>query len=370
MSAFTLYVLGFFIALGGVSYAAYLLHVPHVWIGVGALIMIGTYGTKKNDACKKTSTHIRQKYRTQKEEQRLLKKAKEKRGNKKIKREQTDEGKEILQDIAKSHAFIYPIQGIYYSVKNPSLFYSIKSQIYKSIFLSLGITALFFATLYLPQVAFLAFTTGPLAFLAAIPVVLGEAAVTSRFITKGLWLSDAYEKLFDTVLAKQPSGAPLIERSKNITRTSAGRSSQVGKLMLKPVARFSPAEVVRYLISLPFSVVPGLGTAFFLVYNGMKTGPTFHNRYFALKGQTGEEREKIIARRRGAYASFGVMSTALQMIPGISMVFECTSVVGAALWAAELERLGEKANEPTRKEVLAEVRDHDQGETRSGKDEL
>ena len=38
--------------------------------------------------------------------------------------------------------------------------------------------------------------------------------------------------------------------------------------MLKPVSRFSPAELVRYIVSLPLSIVPGLGTAFFLVYNG------------------------------------------------------------------------------------------------------
>lgn len=153
--------------------------------------------------------------------------------------------------------------------------------------LSIGITILFFALLYLPQVAFLAFTSGPLAFIGAIPVVLGEAAVTSRVLTKALWLSDAHDKLFDTVrpfllnqnvvrilehlqvLARQPSAAPLIERAKSLTKTSSGRSSKIGQLLLKPVSRFSPAELVRYMISLPLSIIPGLGTVFFLVYNGM-----------------------------------------------------------------------------------------------------
>ena len=41
MSAFSLYVFGFFVALAGLAYGAYLLHVPQTWIGVGALIMIG-----------------------------------------------------------------------------------------------------------------------------------------------------------------------------------------------------------------------------------------------------------------------------------------------------------------------------------------
>jgi uncharacterized membrane protein len=41
MSAFGLYVIGFFVLLGGLGYGAYLLHVPHAWIIVGALIAIG-----------------------------------------------------------------------------------------------------------------------------------------------------------------------------------------------------------------------------------------------------------------------------------------------------------------------------------------
>jgi len=41
MSAFMLYVFGFFVLLGGLGYAAYLLHVPQTWIIVGALVLIG-----------------------------------------------------------------------------------------------------------------------------------------------------------------------------------------------------------------------------------------------------------------------------------------------------------------------------------------
>ena len=41
MSAFGLYVIGFFVLLGGLGYGAYLLHVPNSWIIVGALVAIG-----------------------------------------------------------------------------------------------------------------------------------------------------------------------------------------------------------------------------------------------------------------------------------------------------------------------------------------
>lgn len=41
MSAFALYIVGFVVLLGGLAYAAFLLHVPHTWILVGALVIIG-----------------------------------------------------------------------------------------------------------------------------------------------------------------------------------------------------------------------------------------------------------------------------------------------------------------------------------------
>jgi len=41
MSAFVLYVAGFIVLLGGLVYGAFLLHVPHTWIIVGALVLVG-----------------------------------------------------------------------------------------------------------------------------------------------------------------------------------------------------------------------------------------------------------------------------------------------------------------------------------------
>ena len=41
MSAFMLYVLGFFVLLIGLIYGAYLIHVPQTWIVVGTLVILG-----------------------------------------------------------------------------------------------------------------------------------------------------------------------------------------------------------------------------------------------------------------------------------------------------------------------------------------
>lgn len=56
MSAFALYIFGFIVLVMGLAYGAFLLHVPHTWIGVGLLVMIGlgvmsaVSHTKRRDA--------------------------------------------------------------------------------------------------------------------------------------------------------------------------------------------------------------------------------------------------------------------------------------------------------------------------------
>ena len=41
MSSFALYLIGFIVRTGGLSYGAYELGVQPVWIGIGAVVMVG-----------------------------------------------------------------------------------------------------------------------------------------------------------------------------------------------------------------------------------------------------------------------------------------------------------------------------------------
>lgn len=41
MSNFALYVVGFLIVIAGLAYGAYLVGIPPVWIGVGAVVLAG-----------------------------------------------------------------------------------------------------------------------------------------------------------------------------------------------------------------------------------------------------------------------------------------------------------------------------------------
>lgn len=50
MASFLLYLLGTLVLIGGLIYVAWLLHVPAVWIGAGAIVVLGLgiLGAAKN----------------------------------------------------------------------------------------------------------------------------------------------------------------------------------------------------------------------------------------------------------------------------------------------------------------------------------
>jgi hypothetical protein len=61
MSSFATYLIGFLILIGGLGFAAYLLNVPTMWIGVGVIVLLGigvlsaTNRTKMRDPADGTS---------------------------------------------------------------------------------------------------------------------------------------------------------------------------------------------------------------------------------------------------------------------------------------------------------------------------
>jgi hypothetical protein len=88
----------------------------------------------------------------------------------------------------------------------------------------------------------------------------------------------------------------------------------------------------------------------------MKSGPSYHQRYYQLKGFDAQKKKEMIHKRRGAYTAFGTVAMALNLIPVASVFFTrtshsiatlplpfvnptcaVTSSVGAALWASDIE---------------------------------
>ncbi|GAA5854856.1 hypothetical protein JCM9279_005540 [Rhodotorula babjevae] len=235
-----------------------------------------------------------------------------------------------------SGGYLYPFYGIVYFARHPKLLESLKPLMVRSLSISLVTVSAMATFAYLPQVAVLAVVSGPLAFIAAIPLVLAEAYFIILFLHRTFLTPAVSERIFDAVLV-QKGHAALVEKGRSLDKR--GGSVTLGKSLLSPVSRkFSAQGLVRYLVTLPLNLVPGVGTAVFLLLNGRKAGPAAHDRYFQLKQLDKQSRQSFVEKRSGAYTSFGAASILLGLIPVFGPVTAFTSAAGAALWAADLEK--------------------------------
>lgn len=167
--------------------------------------------------------------------------------------------------------------------------------------LGLGITTFMFAFTYVPQVAILFFTSGPLAALTTILLVLSESSTLTMVLSKTFLIADSLVDVFDGTLVARGETA-LVERQRKVKSNAAGDAIQrLGKLVSKPFERLSPQALVRYFMYLPLNFIPVVGTAVFVLLQGKKFGPNMHARYFQLKGMSKTQREGFVEGRRGAY---------------------------------------------------------------------
>jgi hypothetical protein len=100
-----------------------------------------------------------------------------------------------------------------------------------------------------------------------------------------------------------------------------------------------------------------VGPGLFFLYNGARSGPSYHARYFQLKSLQSRDtpahpdgastngsvstfdKERFVHEHRGSYSAFGAVAMALTvLIPGGVIFCMCGNQVGAALWAAEMEK--------------------------------
>jgi len=252
-------------------------------------------------------------------------------------KQQTSEIGRLAHSAITGRAWIYPLQGILYLSTHPALYKPIQSAIVSTITLAAITLALFFLLTYLPQASFLALFSGPLGFIAAVPLVLSEAYVVILALSKLLYLDSAVEDIFDATLLERGHES-LVSKGRILGRPGAHRVTTLGKRLGKPLSRFSAASIARYLISLPLNAIPGVGTVLFLLYNGSRAGPGYHARYWQLRKPAKSQQDQFVNTHRAAYTSFGVVALSLNLIPVVGLAFSLSNSVGAALWASDIEK--------------------------------
>ncbi|KAL5343458.1 hypothetical protein BJX70DRAFT_354209 [Aspergillus crustosus] len=243
----------------------------------------------------------------------------------------------IAQDVAFSGAYLYPFKGILHLATHPNLLRPLVGKLTQTLLLGLGITTALFTFTYLPQAALMTFTSGPFfAPIAAGLLVLSEASAITHFIARGYILRDVLVDMFDQILLDK--GHETLVAQGRVINKSGGK--RLGRMVKKPfgdgvgIAR----GFVRWIAMLPLNFIPVVGTVAYVYVAGKRAGPGLHERYFQLKGYSGAEKGEIVEKRRGGYTGLGMASVVLEMVPFASMVFEFSNTVGAALWAADLEK--------------------------------
>ncbi|TGZ81260.1 hypothetical protein EX30DRAFT_331256 [Ascodesmis nigricans] len=236
----------------------------------------------------------------------------------------------------RSKTYLYPIQGIIYFLRHRSLWKPLTSKLAPMAGLSVGVIATMFAFTYVPQSILLTFVNGPLAFISTIALVLSESAAIITALSRNFIVDDALTDVFDGVLVEEDC-MRLVSQGRELKPTGGG-VGRLGKALKRPFRKFTPQAIIQYFLYLPLNFIPVIGTVMFIFIQGRKQGPGYHARYFQLKAFKNSQRKDFIDQRKPAYLAFGTVAMLLQMIPAANIFFLYTNTVGAALWAADMEK--------------------------------
>ncbi|KZT53627.1 hypothetical protein CALCODRAFT_439850 [Calocera cornea HHB12733] len=256
-------------------------------------------------------------------------------------------------------------QGIYYLLRHPVLFRPLRQRLPLALLISTVIITLLFVFTYLPQVAFLALFKihGPLAFLHAALAVLSESATIISFVLETFVIEEQVVDIFDATLLLKSEDA-LVARGRillpaaveeNGAHTPGARDAvqRLGEFTKSPFTRFSCWDVCVWLLELPLNFLPLVGPWLFIALQGLSSGPLAHYHYVLLVGLKKKERRVYFRRRRLEYMGFGTVCLLLQTFPILSTLVCFTNAVGAALWAAQVERV--KRGEPVDRYIEREA---------------
>ncbi|KAJ5211185.1 hypothetical protein N7491_011005 [Penicillium cf. griseofulvum] len=245
----------------------------------------------------------------------------------------------IAQDVITSGAYLYPFKGIVYFATHKDLWRPFISRAGQTITLGLGVTSVMFFFTYMPQMAIMAFTSGPLAAISAAILVLGESSAITNVLSRAFLVEDAMIDTFDGTLVAR-NQEPLVAHGRQIKPRSGGKDvmARLGKIVTRPLAQLNPRALLRSLLYLPLNLIPVVGTVLYIYMQGKRAGPVLHARYFQLKGWDSRMRDEWVKNNQGAYTGLGIAAFVLEMVPFASIPFSFTNTVGAALWAADLEK--------------------------------
>ncbi|CAG8621432.1 35103_t:CDS:2 [Gigaspora margarita] len=225
----------------------------------------------------------------------------------------------------------YPIKGIYFFFSHWSLVSEVLGVILITAVVSLFILLLTFSVLLGLQVAL--FTVllipPPISFILAFFACIIESVVfilIFYLLATPQWQDD----LFDSVLRLRGLGSLLDKPRQGDRFVLLFRGLKYG-------IEWTFIQVVTLIITIPLHAIPVVGTILYCIINGwpLAWGHQIHYHILIKEWSVKQSRE-FAWKNRNDYASFGAIGMALQLIPVANFIFFWTTIVGAALWTADV----------------------------------
>ncbi|KAG5949604.1 hypothetical protein E4U53_005830 [Claviceps sorghi] len=231
----------------------------------------------------------------------------------------------------------YPVQGIWYFVRNREFWPLFTSRLLPLSLISFLVYLILFTFAFLPQYAFLAIFHGWGAWVNAVVLTLGEGLVIIQGLFEGFFVDECRVDVFDATLIKFGC-KNLIAPHRMLFDDAPTAVRMLGKPTSSAVyTPWSIIQMVELVVFLPLNLVPYVGTTAFIMITGTRLGKLAHHRWFQLRGLSRAESKQEIKLLTWDYVWFGTVAMILELIPILSFFFLLTTTAGSAIWAARIE---------------------------------
>lgn len=260
-------------------------------------------------------------------------------------------------------AGLYPVRGLLYFLYHPTLFRSCLDLMLKLLLLSGGAFALLAITTYHLQLLVLSrvFGAGFLGHSAVLAALLAEAFIPVYLLSRR-FVRAVSNRLFDTVLKQQGvthlNALSVKERTSLLTTTTRDQQWEqeqdkkwgliwtvcrylAGSFLQPSATESNWKQYIRMACTVPLTSLFPVGPIIFAYLNGFGSAARMMDHYLVQKSVTKPaDREAVYQANKNQFRMFGAVVFALNLLPVANWLFLFTNTVGAALWAADMEKQG------------------------------
>ena len=258
---------------------------------------------------------------------------------------------------------LYPVRGMLYFLYHPTLFRSCLDRMLRLFLITLGALLVLSLLTYKLQYFFLAKLFGPgfLGHSATLAALLAESIIPVYLLSER-FIRAVGNRLFDTVLKQQGIRQPLssTKQQKAALQIAADQEQQyqaqkhqewgilwkvfsyAASIILQPKATESTLkQYLRMASTTPVFALAPIGPIVFAYLNGFGSTAKLLDHYLVQKDlKRPSDRESWYQLHQREFRMFGAVVFALNLIPVANWLFVFTNTVGAALYAADIERNG------------------------------